>query len=166
MNISVNIFFDNFYLTRWCSPLPGWISSTSQILLICKTSDLFVVLIEMCKDSVAVCCQHWWINIPANRDEWINMQRRNEGDKGGAIPRAPNHCGGTESLREAPKSPNNVTCTFFNSRFASERLQVRTWGHQGHRQRGNQWCPAPPFEIGAPISRLAHRLLHTSNTVF
>jgi len=32
---------------------------------------------------------------------------------------------------------------------------------QGHRQRGGQWRPATPF-----ISRLAHRLLHTSNTVF
>jgi len=21
---------------------------------------------------------------------------------------------------------------------------------QGRRQRGAQWCPAPPFEIGAP----------------
>ena len=25
------------------------------------------------------------------------------------------HCGGTELLREAPKSPNNVTSTFFNT---------------------------------------------------
>jgi len=23
---------------------------------------------------------------------------------------------------------------------------------QGRRQRGDQWCPAPPFEIGAPLS--------------
>ena len=38
---------------------------------------------------------------------------------------------------------------------------------QGCRQRGDQWCTALPFEIGAPpISRLAPRLLHTSNNVF
>jgi len=37
---------------------------------------------------------------------------------------------------------------------------------QGRRQRGGQWFPAPPFEICAPISRLAPWLLHTSNTVF
>jgi len=23
---------------------------------------------------------------------------------------------------------------------------------QGRRQRGDQWCPSPPFEIGAPLS--------------
>jgi len=28
---------------------------------------------------------------------------------------APNHCGGAEWLREAPKSPNNVASTFFNT---------------------------------------------------
>jgi len=36
------------------------------------------------------------------------LQGRNEGDKGGKIPRAPNHYGGA-------KSPNNVTSTFFNT---------------------------------------------------
>jgi len=30
----------------------------------------------------------------------------------------------------ARKSPSNVTSTFFNSRFASERPQIRTWGRQ------------------------------------
>ena len=44
--------------------------------------------------------------------------------------RAPNHCGGAESLRGAPKSPNNVTSTFFNNRSPSERPQVRTWERQ------------------------------------
>ena len=32
-----------------------------------------------------------------------------------AIPRAPIHYGGAESLREAPKSPNTITSTFFNT---------------------------------------------------
>jgi len=43
------------------------------------------------------------------------IQGRNEG---GTIPRAPNHYGGVESLwglRGAPKSPNNVTNTFFDT---------------------------------------------------
>ena len=39
-------------------------------------------------------------------------QERNEGWK---IPRATNHYGSTEWLRGAPKSPNNVTSTFFNT---------------------------------------------------
>jgi len=51
------------------------------------------------------------------------------GGKGGAIPWAPNY-GSTESLGGAPKSPNNVTSTFFNSRFASKRPQDRKWGRQ------------------------------------
>jgi len=36
-------------------------------------------------------------------------QGRNERGKGGAIPRAPNHCSeaGAQCLRRAPKSPNN-----------------------------------------------------------
>ena len=44
------------------------------------------------------------------------------GGKGGAIPH------GAESLRMAPKSPNNVTSTFFNNSFAPKRPQVRTCG--------------------------------------
>jgi len=37
--------------------------------------------------------------------------------------------GCTEGPHGAPKSPNNVTSTFFTRRtFASERPQVRTWG--------------------------------------
>jgi len=42
-------------------------------------------------------------------------QGRNEKGKGGTIPRAPNHHGGAESLREAPKRPNNVTSAFFST---------------------------------------------------
>ena len=43
------------------------------------------------------------------------------GGQGGTIPRAPIHYGSAESLRDAellrkaPKSPNNVTSTFFNT---------------------------------------------------
>jgi len=33
---------------------------------------------------------------------WFNQQGRNEGGKGGAIPRAPNRSGGAEILRGAP----------------------------------------------------------------
>jgi len=40
---------------------------------------------------------------------------------------------------------------------------------QGRRQRGDQWCPASPFEICSPhfmFACLAPWLLHISNTVF
>jgi len=42
-------------------------------------------------------------------------QGRNEGGNGGTISRAPNHYGGADSLREAPKSLNNVASTFFKT---------------------------------------------------
>ena len=35
---------------------------------------------------------------------------------------------GRRTIMGTPKNPNNVTSTFFNRRFASERRQVRTWG--------------------------------------
>jgi len=35
---------------------------------------------------------------------------------------------GRRIIMGTPKNPNNATSTFFNSRFASERPQVRTWG--------------------------------------
>jgi len=40
------------------------------------------------------------------------VQGRNEG---GTIPQPSNHYEGAEWLQGAPKSPNNVTCTFFNT---------------------------------------------------
>jgi len=40
------------------------------------------------------------------------LQRQKEG---GTIPRAPNHDGGAEPLQGAPKFPNSVTITFFNT---------------------------------------------------
>jgi len=49
------------------------------------------------------------------------MQGRNEGVRRAQFPGrqftmcALNHCGGAEVLREPPKSPNNVTRTFFNT---------------------------------------------------
>jgi len=43
------------------------------------------------------------------------MQGRNEGSKGGTIPRAPNRYWGAKSLRGAPKSLSNVTSTFINT---------------------------------------------------
>jgi len=51
----------------------------------------------------------------------FNQQGRNEGGRVGAIPRAPNHsgalkyCDGRRIIAGAPKSPNNVTSTFFNT---------------------------------------------------
>jgi len=61
------------------------------------------------------------------------------------MPRAMNHYGGAESLRGAPKSPNNVHSTFFNSRFASERPQVRTWG------RRTCFLPRVPSNFVTPL---------------
>jgi len=61
---------------------------------------------------------------------FVNIQGRYEEGKRDTIPQAPNQCGGAGWLRRAPKSRDNVTSTFFNSTFASERLQVRTWGRQ------------------------------------
>ena len=37
------------------------------------------------------------------------------GGKGGTTPRTPSHYGGDKSLRRAPKTPNNVTSTSFNT---------------------------------------------------
>jgi len=41
--------------------------------------------------------------------------RKRRRGKRDTIPRAPNHYGGADSLRGTPKSPNNVTSTFFNT---------------------------------------------------
>ena len=43
-----------------------------------------------------------------NRQVVANLQGRNEGGKGG------HNSSGAESLRGAPKNPDNVTSTFFN----------------------------------------------------
>jgi len=71
-------------------------------------------------------------------------QRRNEGGQNSP---------GVESLWGcqitaggwAPKSPNKVTSTFFNSTFASERPQVRTWGRQ------TCFLPRAPSNLVTPL---------------
>ena len=45
----------------------------------------------------------------------LRNQGRNEGGEGGTIPHAPNPYRGAKSLRGAPKTPNNVTITFFKT---------------------------------------------------
>jgi len=60
-------------------------------------------------------------------------------------------------------------CAFLAACPAQARVtckDTQVLQYQGRRQRGGQWCPAPPFEICAPLSRLAPWLLHISNTVF
>ena len=43
---------------------------------------------------------------------------------------------------------------------------LRYYPFQGRRQRGDQWCQAPPFEIGAPLFHVwPPPLLHASNTL-
>jgi len=61
---------------------------------------------------------------------------------------APDYC----AQRRAP--PNHALTRGIREPFA-----------QGRRQRGAQWCP-PHLKSVSPISRLAHRLLHPSNSVF
>jgi len=47
-------------------------------------------------------------------ERMVYKQRVTRG-QGSTISRAPNHYGGAETLRRAPKSPNNLTGTFFNT---------------------------------------------------
>ena len=54
---------------------------------------------------------------------------------------------GAESLRGAPKGPNSVTSTLFNSSFASERSRVRKWGRQ------TCFLPRAPFNLVTPLQR-------------
>jgi len=55
--------------------------------------------------------------LPKGLFQWD--QGRNEGGHispgANSLWGALNHCGSAELLREAPKSPNNVTSTFFNT---------------------------------------------------
>ena len=70
------------------------------------------------------------------------LQGRNEGGHNslGAL----NHCRGVELLLEAPKSPNNVTSTFFNTvNLPSKELR---FDHRGAKPR--PW--ARRFDQGAP----------------
>jgi len=61
-----------------------------------------------------------------------------------------NHCGGAELLREPPKSPNNVTSTFFNTanyfskelRFHHGGAKLRIWGRRfDHGGAKLVFCP-------------------------
>jgi len=54
---------------------------------------------------------------------------RTRGSKVGAIPLAPSHYGGAKLLRGAPKSPNDVTNTSFNTvHFLPKELRFEHWG--------------------------------------
>ena len=74
------------------------------------------------------------------------LQGRNEGGQGDTIPRAPNHYGGAESLRRAPKSPNNVTNTFFNTAHLLPK-------DSGSNTGGCHACflPRAPSDLVAPL---------------
>ena len=44
-------------------------------------------------------------------------------------------------------------------------LPTPLFPRQGRRQRVGQWCPAPPFEIGAPHFTFGPRLLHSLHPI-
>jgi len=70
------------------------------------------------------------------------------GAMGGAIPRAPNHYWGAESLRRAPKSPNNVTSAFFNTvHLLPKELRFE----HGGRRRQTCFLPRAPFNLVTPL---------------
>ena len=48
---------------------------------------------------------------------------------------------------------------------ANQKGEHRARSIQGRRQRGGQRCPASHLKSVPPISCVAHRLLHTSNTL-
>ena len=71
--------------------------------------------------------------------------------------------------------PDSATLIYLNngpvSRYKHSQLhllccKVKSLIKTGPSPAGRAVVPRPPFEIGVPISRLAPRLLHTSNTVF
>ena len=69
-----------------------------------------------------------------NKTSWHLYGRRGV-TRGGTIPRAPNYYGAPNHYGErritagAPKSPNNIFFLQYST-FASQRPQIRTWGHQ------------------------------------
>jgi len=81
--------------------------------------------------------------------QWCQLRGATRGGKGGTILGAPiydgalNYCRGVELLLEAPKSPNNVTSTFFNTvKLPSKELRLdhggaklRPWGAPVRPQR-------------------------------
>jgi len=68
------------------------------------------------------------------------------------------------------KSVRLIKNTIFNLFFTQSSIRcISRYSDtliQGRRQRGVQWWPAPICNRCPPISCLASRLLHTSNTVF
>ena len=90
---------------------------------------------------------------------WYN-QGRNEGGKGGTIPRAPIHCGAAESLRgrritagAAEKSQQCQKRFRQYSKFAFQRAQVPPWGRQTStmgapiQSQGRQTCFCPGHHL-------------------
>ena len=73
-------------------------------------------------------------------------QGRNEGGKGGTIPRRRITAGGAEWLRRAAKSPNNVTRTFFNTVHLLPRDLFGTWGRQ------TCFLPRAPSHLITPLT--------------
>jgi len=63
-------------------------------------------------------------------------------NKGGTILWAPIHYRGAELLLEAPKSPNNVTSTFFNTVNSPSTKELR-FDHRGARA---------PYNLVTPLS--------------
>jgi len=72
------------------------------------------------------------------------------------------HCRGAELLLEAPKSPNNVTSTFFNTvnlpskelRFDRRGAKLRPWG------RRICFLPRAPSDLVTPLNSTSFCLLY------
>jgi len=74
-----------------------------------------------------------------NRSEYTNYGRGVTREAWGA------QFPGRRIIRGAPKSNNNVTSTIFNTAFASERAQVRTWKGQ------TCFLPRAPSNVVTPL---------------
>jgi len=79
-------------------------------------------------------------------------QGRNEGGKGGTIPRAPIHYGGAESMRgrliTAGGAEKSQQCHKFflqYCKFAFERTKIRPWGAK------LVFSPRAPFNLVTPL---------------
>jgi len=109
---------------------------------------------------------------------WKHIQGRNEGEKGGTIPRAPIRYGGAESLLGrritaggAEKSQQCHKYFLQYSKFAFERTPVRPWGRQTStmgapvRPRGRQtlFLPRAPSNLVTPLSTSYDLLSRKSN---
>ena len=95
---------------------------------------------------------------------WKHIQGRNEGEKGGTIPRAPIRYGGAESLLGrritaggAEKSQQCHKYFLQYSKFAFERTPVRPWGRQ------TLFLPRAPSNLVTPLSTSYDLLSRKSN---